>query len=481
MIAASRRRRPGVVSADEAFRLHLRMARRAAWSTRLMRGSLLALLASLVALFAGAELGVHLGACAAALLVGLALPVPGAHGAALAEIRSVAGLSYETALDLFERESPVDAPDPYGFRSAVVDRARLSVSDIRPASPPAWWLPALAVALALLLFGVLERPFVNGGQGGGGAGGAQGGASGPAEPGAAPETEAEEPEIAPPEPEAGRAEEPEDAGAGQPGEEADSPAVAPPAEGNDAAAPMSRFLDSLRERPPEAGESNPGQPEGPQAGQDESGEAGDQGQQGQGPQSQRDGEPQRAEVQSGASPSGEQADGEAEGPENGENAEAGDSSAGQEQGEAGGDEGAQEPGEQGTEEQAAGGSEQDGQAEAPAGQPGSELDEGQSQFEAGGAEGESADSQDGGGAGAAAGLEQEAGVAEGGQGQPDFLEGVLEDGPENPAGAVRLPGSDDVALPPGRSVSDYQSAAEDALTEGDLPLSYQEIIRRYFQ
>src|SRR5690606_1479578 len=69
---------------------------------------------------------------------------------------------------------------------------------------------------------------------------------------------------------------------------------------------------------------------------------------------------------------------------------------------------------------------------------------------------------------------------EGQSAQPELLPGVLQDGPENPAGTVRLPGDTAVFLPAGRAAADYQAAAEEALTEGDLPLSYHEVIRRYF-
>lgn len=85
------------------------------------------------------------------------------------------------------------------------------------------------------------------------------------------------------------------------------------------------------------------------------------------------------------------------------------------------------------------------------------------------------------GAGAGAGPEAEAGVAPGQAGAPELLPGVLQDGPENPAGTVRLPGDTEVYLPPGRAPTEYQAAAEEALTEGDLPLAYQEVIRRYFR
>lgn len=64
---------------------------------------------------------------------------------------------------------------------------------------------------------------------------------------------------------------------------------------------------------------------------------------------------------------------------------------------------------------------------------------------------------------------------------PEFLEGVLRNGPDNPGGAIRLPGSGDVTLPAGSSVEGYRRAAEQAVTEGNVPLEYQEVIRRYFR
>lgn len=497
MIAASRRRRPGVAGADESFRLHLRMARLSNWSKRLMRGSLLALLASVVALFAGLEWLPHLIVCLAGFGLGLALPVPGAQRAALAEIRDAVGLSYETALGLIEQAAnTTDAPllaatgaapaasgsaaaetslsDPYGFRSAVIDRARLSVVDVRPQSPPAWWLPALAVALALLLVGLLENPAGAGRLGG--AGGPDGG--GVSAPAAGAEETGEEPEeevAAPLEPEAGRAQEPQ--GAGGQGEEqaADSPAVAPPAEGNDSAAPLSRFLDSLRERPEDQGGADAGQPEAGQAAEPSGAEPEREpgGQPGE-----RGSEPQRTEI--GSSPDGQPSEAEAQGDQGeGEGESGGVGEA--ENSEAGAD--GQQPGAE-DEQGQAGAGEQEApgeQGEAPVGQAGEQLEEGESGLQGGGADGENSESMEGGGAGEAGGIDQAAGVAEGEESQAEFLQGVLEDGPESPAGTVRLPGDDQVTLPAGRSVSDYQNAAEDAITEGDIPLSYQEIIRRYFQ
>ena len=479
MIAASRRRRPGTASGEETFGLHQRIARRSTWSKRLMRGSLLALVASLVALFAGAAWLPHLLICVAGFVVGLALPLMSGQRAALATIREAAGLSYETALDIMseagqDQANPTASDDPYGFKSETIDRARDSVRDVRPQSPPAWWLPALAVALALLLVGMLESP---GGVGVGGSGGPGGspGASAPA--GAADDDQsAQEDDLAAPlEPEAGRAQEPEGVGSDSAERAPDSPLVAPPAPGNDAAAPLSRFLDSLRERPEDHDDGEAGQPGAPSQPPDAPQPNREPGAEGGG---ERGDEPQRSQVNpfSSTEESGESA-GEGSDPEDqasaGETADSGRSEAGADD-EAGVQQGGAEPGEQQGEAQGE-------EGEAPGGQGGDQLDEGDSEFQGGGAEGEDSDSGEGGGAGAAGGSERSAGVAEGEQTPPDFLEGVLERGPENPAGAVRLPGDSDVVLPPGRSLGDYQNAAEDAITEGDIPLSYQEIIRRYFQ
>src|SRR5690606_41582016 len=105
--------------------------------------------------------------------------------------------------------------DEYGLRAAVVDRAGLAVRDVRPEPAPAWWLPALAVALGLVLFS-LAGPLA--GRGGTFTGG-------PAQPGGQP------PAAATPAPGAG--EEPE----------APSPPGAAPGPAGDGSAPDARGAD----------------------------------------------------------------------------------------------------------------------------------------------------------------------------------------------------------------------------------------------
>jgi hypothetical protein len=391
-------------------------------------------------------------------------------------------MSYETALDLLGDEAanrgapPVDtvgeAPsDPFGFRAAVIDRARRAVADVRPTAAPAWWLPALAVALALVLVGWLDLGSTAGGAG------TNGVSSPPPGSSVVPLDERddlfEDDEVLAPQEEApGRAEEPEAGDQASSEDQEDEGNVSEPADGSGDGAPMSRFLDSLRERPPESGGGN--QP------QDQAGQGSPNAQPpGQGePGGGRQGEPDRVELpQDPGSQAGE--DGQAAG--GGDAAEGGEGDdvlVGSESSEDGDSDA---PGESQTEESTG---QAPGEGQAAENQPAEGGGEGEQGLEQGGAaDGEGADDPEGDGfAGFAAGQESPAGVADGQAERPEFLQGVLEAGPESPAGAVRLPGQTDVTLPLGpSSPADYAAAAEEALSEGDLPLSYQEIIRRYFQ
>jgi hypothetical protein len=65
--------------------------------------------------------------------------------------------------------------------------------------------------------------------------------------------------------------------------------------------------------------------------------------------------------------------------------------------------------------------------------------------------------------------------------EPEQLEGQLEQGTINTGGQVRLPGDDDVTLPGGSAPAEYQQGVERALSEGRIPVEYQEILRSYFR
>lgn len=462
MIAASRKRRD-LPSLDEALNLHLKLARRDRLETRLQNGAIAALVGSVGGLLFAPSVTLHAALAVTGFLIGFLLPARGSLGRAFDSIREQAGLAYETALEL--RASPA-AGDPYDFRGRVDERARISVRDVRPPARPAWWVPLVAVAFSLLLIPAFGTPR-SAGDGGGLA--ADGGAPGPAAI-ETPATLVEQEEAQLPDQGVGRVEQPDVADPTGPGDGPDAASVPPSAAGE--AAPLSRFLDSLRERPSDAGgggqggeQAQPEEPAGEQAGSQRGGGEGD---------------PQRVEL---GDEQGEPGEGRAAnlGGEEGE----GDGSDQGSSGDAGSDAGGEEEG--GADQMQAGDSQNpfqqaDGEGPDPLGgeQPGDmQSDLGQTGPE-GGEDGEtgSADMV----AGSEAGGEQAAGAAGlGADASPELLTGVLREGPESSAGAVLLPGQDEVELPPGTTFTSYATAAEEALTEGDLPLEYQDIIRRYFQ
>ncbi|MEJ2667730.1 MAG: hypothetical protein P8Z81_11640, partial [Deinococcales bacterium] len=151
MIQPSLRRRASRPTEAEAFRLHARIAARRVWNVRLLRGGLGSLLVSVVAAALGTRPWLQAAALGAAFVVAAALPVRGETRRALRYIRERSGLAYETSLELRTGD------DPFGFVAAVRSRAVDSVRDVRLPDLPAWWLPALAAALALLLFPLSGR------------------------------------------------------------------------------------------------------------------------------------------------------------------------------------------------------------------------------------------------------------------------------------------------------------------------------------
>ncbi len=469
MIAASRRRRQG---REDAFTLHRELALRAAWSVRLRRGAVVALVASAAALLLRLGSVQHLLACVAGFAVGIALPVKGAMAAALGSIRRRAGLSYETALDVLAS----DADDEFGLRGSVVDRARLAVRDVRPEHAPAWWLPALAVALGLTLFSLGGT--LTGSGGGVGAGGSAGGPTpSPESAPVAAEEQRQEEAVAPPEEAPGRAGEEGNSEEKDQDDEAEGQGATPPSGDTGGDAPLSRFLDSLRERP--ESQQEPEEPGAP-------GNQGGTPPRTQGPTSpgEERGDAERVELDQPPGSQQEEAQGESEQEQaqgqsddqsqGGQNGEASDQPGEEGSGDAGEDQGSGQP--QASDQPGEGGAmpsagEQPGESQGDSQSAGLTPDDGSG----------AGDQDEALGAGAGVGEEAAAGVAEAQGGDPELLPGILQDGPENPAGTVRLPGDAQVTLPPGSSPADYRAAAEEALTEGDLPLEYQEIIRQYFQ
>ncbi len=474
MIGASRRRSALGQRLPAAFDLHVREARMAALHRRLLHAALAALGFAAVALFLPLTTPTRALIVAGAALLGAVFPPRSSLERTLESIRSQTGLSYETAIELAGQPhgaavlagtpepGRMNLPDPYGLHTAVIERAKLAVRGYERPQRPAWWLPALVVAAALVALPELVPV---------GPSNARGGAATPPQVGsqtgqAGPEQPAE---PAPPEPPApGQVEAP--LTPPRPDEERGEEPVTDLPEGDAGGqAPLSRFLQSLRERPA-VGDGAPTEgSDSPADGED----------------ARRETEAEREAGEGGENTLGDPSDEPTSGSSSDETANPNTADGGQEQSD------------QGAEDEAAGedGSalatdEQQGEAgEQPSAQQpdGGGLEQGgggedgaqglQQGGEDPGAGSDGADSAGLGGADGAEGSLDPQGVA----GQPDQLFGVLQDGPENVAGSVRLPGSTEVELPPGTSYAPYRSAAEEALTEGDLPLDYQEIIRRYFQ
>lgn len=454
MIGPSGRQRASDLPDAVVFSLHTRMARRAAWQRRLVRASLGALLASVITLALGWPLWQQIGGLAAGFLAGLALPVRGQLAGALERIREQSGLSYETAL-----ESATGA-GPFGLADDVRRRARLTTRDVRSQRASPWWLPALAAAIALLLL-----PIAGTGTGNRAAGPAT--PPPPADSGTTDQTGNSVPDAPPPPPPPDRAQTPsaDAAGAQRPGDVPEQTADEGRAGGLTDQQALSQYLQGLRERP--AGD----------AGADAANEADGAQAQGGNPNL-----PADRRTEAPTAPGTQGARQESAGQGEGQDASSGaDRTAGAGRPERTGEAGSRQA-EQGDAQAAT----PDAAAEAAA--------EGASQASGEAGQGEAGNAEDGLQAGQrgvdeGVGAGSQPGQAVGSEGigitgqvsQPEFLEGVLRPGPESRGGSIRLPGSTDVQLPPGTSTDTYTRAAEQALTEGNVPLEYQEIIRRYFR
>jgi len=420
------------------FDLHRRLAAADTWHRRLTVASAAALAASGVAWLVGMPLTWHVALIAVAFASGMAWPAPDATDRVLGWLADRTGLAYETALSLGE-------PDPWGFREAVVDRAHNSASRVRAPDRQHWWIPILAVALGLLLLPAAQLL---------GPGGGTNGAGAPPESTSTlpPEPEPEVPLVEPEEvDDVERAAEPRDSD----GDSAESAAEDPSPGASGDRETLSRFLDNLRERDPfqpvnpteeetgaapvsEQAEREPG---------DDRGGAGRENQPGPG-ELQEDQEP--GESAEGA---GESAEGEREG----------DQGRPEEGGEEGEDGGVPGP--------TAGDSEEaPPEGDTPAG--GEEPGDGEGELEP--------DASSGVGQGPSAPRPTEGAEGDSSQ-QPEFLPGELGQGPENPGGSVLLPGEDDIDVPRDMRRGEYRRAVEEAVTDGQVPLEYQEIIRNYFR
>ena len=141
-----------------------------------------------------------------------------------------------------------------------------------------------------------------------------------------------------------------------------------------------------------------------------------------------------------------------------------------------------EPGEDGAEDDEGGSSAQDLDLPEPPGAGDASMEEadpgaGDTGLEAGA---DGADGEDGVGSGPGSSAVQVEQRLEAG-GEEEFLQGILDGEEFNLGGDVRLPGFTDVELPPGTSPASLGEAVERSVTEGSVPLEYQEVIRNYFR
>lgn len=436
MIGSSKRQRES--EPQEGFVLHRRLAAADAWHRRLTVASAAALAGSAAAWLAGMPLTWHTALIALGFVIGMAWPVPDPTDRVLGWLAERTGLAYETALSLQKN-------DPWGLREAVLDRAHASSVRVRSPDRQHWWIAILAVALGLLLLPAAQLLGPSGATNGGGA---------PPEATSPlfPEPEPEEPRVEPEDvDDVERAADPRDSDGAPAETAAEDPA--PGAAGDQET--LSRFLDNLRERDP----FQPVDPSGEETGaaplseqrEEEAGEnrggAGRENESGPG-EPQEDQQPGEA-----AEGSGESTEGEREG----------------DQGRP--EEGAEEGDEEGVPGPTAGESEDaPPEGETPAG--GEEPGNGDGELEP--------DASSGVGQGPSAPRPTEGAEGDPSR-EPEFLPGELGQGPENPGGSVLLPGEDEVEVPSELRRGEYRRAVEEAVTDGQVPLEYQEIIRNYFR
>ena len=445
--------------------LHVRLTRRAIVHRRVTRAATLAAIAAAVGWLLGLEPAPH----ALLLLVGAAagalLPPGGRGDEAWRTIGEQAGLAYQTHVEHAGRD------DPYGLLAAASVQARLSIRGVIPPRRSAWWLPLAASALALWLLSALVGTPASWWTPAPDAPQTLTGAPAPSPPPLAePEREPDEPtdaEIAEPDPgDPARPRSPDPGAAPGVDEAGDG------GEGLEREA-LDRFLDALRERPrgaeaegvlrdaerdamSDAGDADLARAElrddpdadrgdGRQTPTDAGDDAADTDDRTELPSSGGDGERDERDVDA----PDDDGSGRAEPSPDGDDAGQGDA-------DGSGDDAEQRPqgdaGEEGPQEGSLG-----------AEQPG--LDEG-------------AGDDAGIGFGTPGGSDDQ--VPESG-GELEALPGLLGPGPETPGGRVRLPGRDTEVFPDGAAAAAFERAVEQAVTDGSVPVTYQEIIRNYFR
>ena len=535
MIRASKRQRDKL-TADGQLEQHLHLAKQFFWQRQLLHCSLTAFAASVLAYLFAAPLLWHAALVAVGFVAGFLWMNRDGLTRALRYIEDGIGLSYSTALehaasppddvrdasqtdasqtqadvsqtDASQAQTDVSQTDAsltdqaQGIRASlyqsVLQRAHYRIRRLDAPKLQPWWLPLLALALSLLILPDINLPGINRRN------------ADMRDPVAAArplasssEEGANQPaprQDANPQPAGDRSPADSSSAATEDGDDATSARDdAPPASESDT---LSRFVDNLGEggSSPTNSESNNANPENegrePQTGGQATPRAGDQefrqvppddrsrdAQSGETPPASGDGQ-QRSQNSQDGEQQGESGQGETgEGQQRVNSGESPDDSP---QGESQAESGDPQAGDQvGDNENPQAGTQSQPQSSPNA--PPDEAGEGQtSSAQSGDEQGagenpEEALGEPSNGAGSQGGFGQGEGEELSNMSDPEQLEGTLEQGTINTGGQVRLPGDDDVTLPGGSAPAEYQQGVERALSEGRIPVEYQEILRSYFR
>jgi len=520
MIRASKRQRDKL-TAEGQLEQHLHLAKQFFWQRQLLHCSLTAFAASVLAYLFAVPLLWHAVTVAIGFVAGFLWMNRDGLKRSLRYIEDGIGLSYSTALehaaslpdDVSRDVSPTNqsptnqsptnqsptnqSPDiQASLYQSLLQRAHYRIRRLDAPKLQPWWLPLLALALSLLILPDINMPGVN-----------------------RRNTDMRDP-VAAARPLASSSEEganqqaprqdaaPQPAGERSPadtssattedGDDATSARDdAPPASESDT---LSRFVDNLGEgsSSPTNSDSNNANAENegrePQTGGQATPRAGDQefrqvppddrsrdAQSGETPPASGDGQ-QRSQngQQQGESEQGESGEGETgEGQQRVNSGESPDDSPqGESQAESGDPQaGDNENPQAGTQSQPQSSPnappDEAGEGQTSSAQQGEQQGAGESPEEALG--------EPSNGAGSQGGFGEEGGEELSNMSDPEQLEGTLEQGVINTGGQVRLPGDDDVTLPGGSAPAEYQRGVERALSEGRIPVEYQEILRSYFR
>jgi hypothetical protein len=486
MIERSHRRKASKPQAnpETLLRLHERLASQRLWFFRLLIASGIALVVSFVLWLVRVPLTWHLLGIVISFIAGL-FTQRSMKSWALSWIRERAGLSYETALEQQER-------DDFGFTDSLKARASEEASRLPLPNYQVWWLPMLAVALGLVFLPLipsltnLPAPLLT-------------------QPNATPLPESanqtansvdpaqpqttSQPVAEPPSTSQAPSQETGETDTSQLNDVTGSSTS--PSNNNQSAdeQALGRFLENLRDnqqpqdQAPDVDLSSVMQPSGNRSGQ---------------PSDEDHASRPRSEQTNPFSQAGENQSGEAQQGESQQNqseaAQKGEGQQGQEnQGQENQSQQAQgEQGQEGASSQSSAEQPQEGAGESAAQQGEGQQAQGEQGQEGAGqgmkAEGKGTEQgsdsgQNAEGAGSLPGTATEQsseGIGSSEQ-NPDFLPGQMSQGPTNTAGTARLPGeTGETVFPEGNAPGSFSRAEEEALTEGRIPLEYQEVIRNYF-